>query len=68
MQLPSTFQIGEEVDVDFMNSKYLKSVKIVGIHFTESKVKYDIEIPVGFGSDSVILEKLDSCFVTREPK
>jgi len=60
---PSRFKIGQEVDLDFGNSKYLKNVKVVGIHFTESKISYDILVPYQFNDESFTLEKVDSTVV-----
>jgi hypothetical protein len=65
----NTFQIGQEVYLDFMNSKSIKGgVKVVGIKLTDyGKVFYDISVPLGF-EETIILKEVDSILVCSEPK
>ncbi len=63
INLQSRYEIGEVVSLDFYNSKFLIGVLIHAIYFTESKVYYDIKVPVGFDEDYTIIRKIDSCFV-----
>lgn len=59
---PSRFAIGEVVDLDFRNSKYLKGCTVDAISFTEDKVWYDIQVPFGF-QEYTIIKGLDSIIV-----
>ena len=63
IKLPSQFQIEDEVDLDFKNSKTIKLCTVIAVHFYESKVKYDILIPVGFKNQETIIQEVDSDFV-----
>lgn len=64
LTLPSAHQVGATVDVNFGNSKYLKSCKVAGVKFTDyGKVLYDIQVPVGFDDQSTVIEGIDSALV-----
>jgi hypothetical protein len=65
----NTFHIGQEVYLDFMNSKSIKGgVKVAGIKLTDQgKVFYDISVPLGF-EETIILKEIDSVLVCAEPK
>lgn len=61
---PSRYEIDEIVDLNFLNSIYIKGCRIAAIHFTIDKVKYDIYIPVGIDNEEyTIIEQVDSFFV-----
>lgn len=68
IKLPSHFQINDRVDVDFQNTKHLKSCKVVGVRFVEGKVYYDIEVPVGSFEDTTVLRDVDSVLITSPPQ
>lgn len=61
-QYPSRYAIGEEVDLDFANSKYIRGVLVYAIKFTPGKVWYDIQIPYGF-EEATIIKDIDSIIV-----
>jgi len=44
--LPSGHQIDDEVNLCFGDTGTLKSCRIIKVHFSESKVLYDVSIPV----------------------
>lgn len=44
--LPSRFQIGEKVKLNFFSAGELSRGEVIKIHFSESKVLYDVEIVV----------------------
>jgi hypothetical protein len=65
LKLPSVHQIGATVDVDFGNSKYLKSCEVVAVKFTDyGKILYDVRVPVKFDDQSTVIESIDSILVT----
>lgn len=41
---PSKYAIGDIISVDFYDSGFIREAKIIKVHFTESKVLYDVEI------------------------
>lgn len=59
------FKIGDEVDIDFQNSKYLKSCSIAAIKSTGYEIYYDINIPVGY-EGSIVIKDIHSVLV-KEP-
>lgn len=76
--LPSRFQINDSVKLNFGDSGTVTNCKIIKVHFTESKVLYDVEVKGNFNHllDTVDHEDLkinntwytrlynvDSCFV-----
>jgi hypothetical protein len=45
-QYPSRYKIGEEVGINFnMSGKIKKGCFVRAVHFTDSKVRYDVDIP-----------------------
>lgn len=62
--LPSRFQIGDEVLVNMFEAGYIKNCKVIKIHFTKSKVSYDLEIDTEnlftrlYNIDSVFIDSL----------
>lgn len=66
-KLPSTHQFGDEVNVTFFNNGVFTGT-VVKIHFTESKVFYDLEVEFKYkGLDelgSTRVYNVDSAFVT----
>lgn len=62
-RLPSPHQVGDIVDVDFFNSKYLKSARVRAVTFTDGGVLYDIELPVGFDDRTVVISGVSGEFV-----
>jgi hypothetical protein len=72
--LPSRFQIGHWVDVIFTKMtlnelpKQIDACKVIGIHFTESKVLYDLETTIDIDHANKIrhttrIYRVDSEFV-----
>lgn len=63
---PSQFQIGERVYLDFQTSGALDGF-VTGIHFTKSKVRYDVSVDLlSKGSDEILktrLYNIDSAFI-----
>lgn len=57
MELPSQFQIGSRVQ---FAQTY---ATVVGVHFTESKVRYDLDMNEIPDEDVVSVFGIDSCFV-----
>ncbi len=43
-KLPSRFQIGDKVSLNFNDGGTLTGCEIIKVHFTESKVLYDVEL------------------------
>lgn len=67
-QFPSRYNISEKVSLDFFPNKPIEGCIIKSVKFSESKVKYDILIPVKepvFGEESffTLIENVDSIFV-----
>jgi hypothetical protein len=68
-EMDGTFSIGQEVYLDFNNSKCLKGgVKVAKINRKKGKVTYDIAIPFGYGEEFTILKNIDSALVCADPK
>lgn len=68
--LPSAHQIGDRVNVSFGNQGTINNCKVVKVHFTESKVLYDVELyfsnePERLESWSTRLYNIDSSFITK---
>lgn len=61
--LPSNFQLGESVNLNFHRCGLLAGGKIIKIHFGYGKVLYDIELPVL--SEPVPLEQEKEVNYTR---
>lgn len=65
-ELPSHFQIKDNVFLEFGEAGTLRNCRVAEVHFTESDVSYDIEVMVkGDGEDSVVtvLKGVDAEFV-----
>lgn len=72
-ELPSRFQLGNNVNINFYNAGSLTGGKIIKVHFSPGKVMYDLEIlvklsPAGdehnmytrlYNVDSVFVKHLD---------
>lgn len=70
IQLPSQFQLGDYVILNFMTAGSLSGGHIVKVHFTEKKVLYDVELEMfNMESEGEIcwtrLYNIDSVFVNR---
>lgn len=67
---PSRFAIGEKVTLDFWLSGKIKGCTVDAVRFTESKVRYDILIPIRETSAPeeesylTLIENVDSVCVT----
>ena len=46
MELPSDKQIGDMVSISFLGEEKIRGCIIKGVHFTEAKVYYDVDVPV----------------------
>jgi hypothetical protein len=67
-EMDGTFSIGQEVYLDFNNSKCLKGgVKVAKINRKKGKVSYDISVPFGY-EETIILKEVDSALVCADPK
>jgi hypothetical protein len=42
-KLPSRFQIGDFVKLNFFNNAFFNNCEIIKVHFTENKVMYDVD-------------------------
>lgn len=62
IQLPSQFQINEEVIFNASESAKIKAT-VVGVSFTESKVVYDLLVEHSSGINYYI-ESIDSSFIS----
>lgn len=60
--LPSAHQINDEVVVNFWKAKM--NARVLGIHFYEGKVKYDLEV-FSKEQDFTRIYNIDSAFVTK---
>lgn len=63
---PSRYKIGEEVKFYIPKGNVLLNAKVTSVHFTESKVKYDLEVNFYedyvtrvYNIDSILLKDLD---------
>lgn len=67
--LPSTHQVNDKVELSLLTDN-IKSCKIIKVHFTESKVQYDIELYIesedGKLGYSTRVYNIDSCFVNKK--
>ena len=64
LSLPAQHQIGNMVDLDFGNSRYMSGCIVKGIHFTPDHVYYDIDVPLEFDT-FVTLYDVDSIVVVK---
>ena len=63
---PSSFAIGDTVNLDFEESGFIKNAVIEGVRFTESKVWYSVRVFLGGGDDpGVVLYDVDSYVVKK---
>ncbi len=46
MELPSRFQLNDEVSVRFRPDFVINHAKVIKVHFTENKVQYDLEVKI----------------------
>jgi hypothetical protein len=67
IELLSRFKIGDLVDVDFGNSKYIRGCEVGGIRFSkwDKDCLYDIVVPYGFGSEYCVLTCLPSKLIVK---
>lgn len=64
VELPSAFQIGDIVVVNFLNANQLPGCIVMGVRFTPECVTYDIAVPFGT-EDYTILHDVNSMAVKR---
>lgn len=71
-KLPSAYQIEDKVNVSFGEAGSIQGCEVIKIHFSHSKVMYDISVPIlveGLQHDEYIahtrLYNIDSCFVQK---
>ena len=50
-RLPSRFQLGDEVSVRFRPDFVINQATVIKVHFTESKVLYDLEVKITFDAN-----------------
>lgn len=66
-QLPSKFQLGSRVFVDLKQAGAFDAF-VIRVHFTVSKVSYDVSVDVGANDEEVFktrLYNIDSAFVVE---
>lgn len=67
MKLPSKYQVNDHVRLDFFDAGFVKNCTIIKVHFTESKVLYDVDVTIGTDvngkPNKTRLYNIDSCFV-----
>ena len=62
--LSSRFNLEDEVNVDFENSKFLHNVRISSISFTDyGKILYSVKVPVGFDNEHTTIDNILSDFI-----
>lgn len=64
--LPSHHQLGDKVTVSYGDGVKIYGAWVIKIHFTESKVSYDVEFPIvvdGRGYSTTRMYNIDSVFV-----
>ena len=63
--LPSKYQLGDSVVINFGESGLISNCKVIKVHFTYGKTLYDVAIHDG---DSIVtrLYNIDSVFVTKQ--
>ena len=79
-KLPSAHQIGDKVKLQFGTSGMVENCEVIKVHFTESKVLYDVEVSGNFDAWKEVLDQaevkkndrwstrlynVDSAFVTK---
>ena len=68
IKLPSAHQIGHKVNVLFDGNGRLSNCEIIKVHFSESKVMYDLEVPIeainGKSRDATRIYNVDSVFIS----
>lgn len=69
-RLPSRFQIDDKVELNFNDAGQINNCEIIKVHFSESKVLYDVEIAFHVEKEefSTRLYNVDSCFVNPAVK
>lgn len=63
--LPSQFQNGDQVSLNFHDAGKVVNCEVIKVHFTDRKVLYDVEVMMN-GDDAEVTTRLyniDSCFV-----
>ncbi len=69
LKLPSRFQIGDKVKLDFYGSGNVENCKVIKVHFTESKVLYDVDVNGNFDTLKDVIDqeevKLNNSWSTR---
>lgn len=63
-KLPSQYQIKDLVSVDFGDVQ-IPNCRVFKVHFTESKVLYDLEIMLGESKHVTRIYNIDSYFVKK---
>jgi len=61
--LPSRFQIGDSVELEFYGNGRIKNCKVIKVHFTESKVLYDVSVNHPAEDNYTRLYNIDSVFI-----
>lgn len=66
--LSSSLQIGEKCNLNFYKSGRIDFCEVCGVHFSESKVAYDIIVPIGspeHDNAETIIYNVDSVYVNQ---
>lgn len=65
--IPFKYKNGDHVRLDFFNAGFVKNCTIIKVHFTDSKVLYDVDVTIGTdvngAPNKTRLYNIDSCFV-----
>lgn len=65
--LPSKYQINDNVRLDFFDAGFVKNCTVIKVHFTDSKVLYDVDVTIGTDvngkPNKTRLYNIDSCFL-----
>lgn len=57
------FKINDIVDIDFQNTKSIKSIKIKSVGWDEIGVTYAVEVPVGSFEETTIINNIEERFL-----
>lgn len=71
-KLPSEHQVDDVVDVSFGSTGFIKECRVIKVHFSDSKVLYDVSVPVvcenlegNTNTSFTRIYNIDSAFVTK---
>lgn len=62
--MENKFNINDIVDIDFQNTKSLKSVTIKSVGYDEHGFTYAVEVPVGSDYDATIINNIEERLIS----